>query len=87
MPKVLMYTQTVCFYCDRAKGLLRTKGVDFEEINTDQVVGSREEMVERSQRRTVPQIWIDDVHVGGSDELFALEQGGKLDQMLGLNQK
>ena len=83
MADVFLYSQTICSYCDRAKELLRSKGVEYREVNCDEVEGAREEMMERSGQRTVPQIWIDDVHVGGSDDLFALEQAGKLDAMLG----
>ena len=84
MPRVLMYTQNVCPYCDRAKAVLQSKGVQWEEINIERVDGARDEMIERSRQRTVPQIWIDDVHVGGSDELFALDAEGKLDPLLGV---
>ena len=87
MPDVLMYTKHVCPFCDRAKALLHSKGVTWREINIEEVEGARDEMIERSQQRTVPQIWIDDVHVGGSDELFALEQAGELDPMLGTTKR
>ena len=83
MPRIRMYTKDVCSYCDRAKELLRAKGQTWEETNIEQVAGAREEMIERSQLRTVPQIWIGDEHVGGFDELAALERAGKLDELLG----
>ncbi len=83
MPRILMYTQDVCPYCDRAKELLRAKGQTWDEINIEQVEGARAEMIERSERRTVPQIWIGDVHVGGFDDLADLERAGKLDELLG----
>ena len=83
MPHVLMYTKHVCPFCDRAKELLRAKGVQWEEINIEEREGAREEMIERGRQYTVPQIWIGDVHVGGSDELFALEASGELDRLLG----
>ncbi len=83
MARVLMYTTTTCPYCSQAKGLLRSKGVVWEEINLDDSPERRDEMIERSGRRTVPQIWIGDTHVGGCDDLFALEHAGELDSMLG----
>ncbi len=86
MSQVLMYTRTVCAFCERAKALLASKGVQWEEINVDLDPGRREEMIERSGgKRTVPQIWIGGTHVGGSDELHELERAGKLDALLGRN--
>ena len=83
--KVEVYSSMFCPFCARAKHLLREKGVAFEEIDVDNTSGSRSEMVERADgRNTVPQIFIDDFHVGGSDDLAALERDGKLDEMLGL---
>jgi glutaredoxin 3 len=84
MPHVVMYTTTVCPYCVRAKALLQRKGVEYEERRIE---GSRElmrEMLERSQRRTVPQIFIDDYHVGGFDDLAELDMEGRLDELLGV---
>ncbi len=81
--KVVMYTTPVCPYCVRAKALLAKKGVDVEErdITTDPKLFN--EMLERSGgRKTVPQIFIGDYHVGGSDDLYALEKSGELDQVL-----
>jgi glutaredoxin 3 len=86
MPHVVMYTTAVCPYCVRAKVLLQRKGVDYEERRIE---GSRElmrEMLERSQRRTVPQIFIDDFHVGGFDDLADLDMEGKLDELLGVTE-
>ncbi len=83
MPRILMYTQSVCPYCDRAKELLRAKGQTWDEINIERVEGALAEMIERSERRTVPQIWIGEVHVGGFDDLADLERAGKLDPLLG----
>ncbi len=77
-----MYTTTSCPFCTQAKGLLRSKGIVWDEINLDESPERRDEMIERSGRRTVPQIWIGDTHVGGCDDLFALEHDGKLDSML-----
>lgn len=84
MPHVVMYTTAVCPYCVRAKALLQRKGVEYEERRIE---GSRElmrEMLERSQRRTVPQIFIDDYHVGGFDDLAELDMEGRLDELLGV---
>ncbi len=85
MPKVIMYTTAICPYCVRAKRLLDRKGVDFEEIRIDGDMDQMRIMMERSRRQTVPQIFIDDHHVGGFDDLAKLESYGKLDDMLALN--
>jgi glutaredoxin 3 len=83
--KVEMYSSIFCPFCARAKHLLSQKGVAIEEIDVDTSPGRRAEMMERANgRHTVPQIFIDDRHVGGSDDLAALERDGKLDGMLGL---
>ena len=82
MSKVVIYTTRFCPYCLRAKALLDHKQVDFEEIAVDSEPAKRQEMMEKAGRHTVPQIWIDDQHVGGCDELFMLERAGKLDTML-----
>jgi glutaredoxin 3 len=81
-PEVVVYTTGWCPYCQRAKGLLTAKHVAFSEINIDDDVKFREEMTARTQRRTVPQIFIGDKHVGGCDDLFALEQSGELDRLI-----
>jgi glutaredoxin 3 len=74
-----------CPFCSRAKHLLTQKGVAFVEIDVDTSPGRRNEMLDRANgQRTVPQIFIDDHHVGGSDDLAALDRAGKLDGMLGL---
>ena len=82
--KVLMYATAVCPYCIRAEQLLRRKGVaDIEKIRVDLDPARRAEMLERSGgKRTVPQIFINDTHVGGCDELYALDRAGGLDPML-----
>ena len=85
MPKVVMYTTNMCPYCVRAKMLLKNKGVECEELNIQFDRGLMREMLERSQRRTVPQIFIDDYHVGGFDDLAELDSQGKLDPLLGLS--
>jgi glutaredoxin 3 len=83
MPKVEIYTKMFCPYCVRAKRLLTDKGVDFEEIDITMGGPRRAEMIQRANgRTTVPQIFIGDAHVGGSDDLAALERGGKLAPML-----
>jgi glutaredoxin 3 len=79
-----MYTTAVCPYCVRAKYLLNNKGVEFDEIRIDMNQDAMQEMLQRSQRNTVPQIFIDELHVGGYDDMAALEMAGRLDQLLGL---
>ncbi|MBF0125182.1 MAG: glutaredoxin 3 [Magnetococcales bacterium] len=84
IPEVIIYTTTVCPYCIRAKALLQKKGVTYQEINLTEHPEQRDAMVERANgRRSVPQIFIDAYHVGGCDDLHALEAAGKLDQLLG----
>ena len=78
MAKVLMYTRTVCPYCDQAKALLKRYNVAIDEVNIDADPSKAPEMMEKSQRRTVPQIFIDGEHIGGCDDLVALERAGKL---------
>lgn len=81
--RVLMYCTASCPYCISAERLLLEKGVDdLEKIRVDLEPRRREEMAARSGRRTVPQIWIGDQHVGGCDDLYALEHAGRLDAML-----
>jgi glutaredoxin 3 len=83
MPKVEIYTKMFCPYCVRAKRLLDAKGVAIEEHDITMGGPQRAEMIQRANgRTTVPQIFIDDVHVGGSDDLAALDRAGKLDPML-----
>lgn len=81
---VRIYTTGFCPYCSRAKRLLAAKGVEYEEIDVTFDPALRETMVAESGRYTVPQIFIDDVPIGGSDELQALEDQGQLDALLGL---
>ena len=82
-PRVLMYATAVCPYCVRAQALLNRKGVaDIEKVRIDLDPDRRDEMTARTGRRTVPQIYIGDFHVGGCDELFALDRAGKLDPLL-----
>jgi glutaredoxin 3 len=83
MPTIKMYSTAVCPYCQRAERLLQSKGVtEIEKIRVDLDPGRRAEMMERTGRRTVPQIYIGEVHVGGFDDLAALDQSGKLDPLL-----
>ena len=83
MKPVRIYTTRFCPYCSRAKHLLARKGAAFEEIDLTGDWAARDALVERSGgRMTVPQIWIGDTHVGGSDELADLERAGKLDALL-----
>lgn len=82
MPKIIIYTKEICPYCNRAKALLQRKGASFEEIKVtnDEI---KEQMIKKANGRlTVPQIFIDDYHVGGCDDLHALEAEGKLDKLL-----
>lgn len=82
MAKIEIYTTPFCGYCARAKGLLDKKGVSYEEMDVMEDAAKRSEMRERSKRSTVPQIFINGQHIGGSDELAALERQGKLDALL-----
>lgn len=83
MHKVEIYTSPLCGYCHRAKHLLSQKGVSYVEIDLSSQPERRAEMMQRANGgRTVPQIFIGDTHVGGSDDLHALEQTGKLDALL-----
>lgn len=85
MPRIEIYTTQICPYCDRAKRLLKKKGMEWEEIDVSTDDGLRTFMTQRAGgKRTVPQIFIDDFHVGGCDDLYELESEGKLDKLLGL---
>ena len=82
--RVVMYTTAVCPYCIRAKQLLKARGVgEIEEIRVDLDPVRRDEMMEKTQRRTVPQIFIGETHVGGCDDLVALDKAGGLAALLG----
>ena len=81
---VVVYSTGWCPYCVRAKALLERKGVPFREVRVDEDPAERQAMLERSRgQRTVPQIFIGDRHVGGFDDLYALEKAGELDPLLG----
>ena len=82
MAKIEMYTTPFCGYCARAKSLLEKKGAAYEEVDVMMDDKKRTEMRARAKRSTVPQIFINGQHIGGSDELAALEQAGKLDPLL-----
>src|SRR5512134_1496150 len=83
MPVITIYFKQTCPYCDMAKRLLASKGQIWTEIDIEAEPARRDEMIERSGRRTVPQIWIGDRHVGGFDDLAALDHAGELDALLG----
>lgn len=82
MAEVVIYTKPFCPYCGRAEALLRSKGVDYTEIVASMDMEKKREMMERSGRSTFPQIFIGGKHIGGFDDLNALERAGKLDALL-----
>ena len=82
-PDVVVYLAGWCPYCQRARSLLSKKGIQFREIDVDDDPRLREEMIARSGRRTVPQIFIGEKHVGGCDDLLALDGRGELDRLIG----
>ncbi|MFG6204841.1 MULTISPECIES: glutaredoxin 3 [Pseudomonas] len=82
MSHVVVYSSDYCPYCSRAKHLLASKGVAFEEIKVDGKPQLRAEMTKKAGRTSVPQIWIGEKHIGGCDDLYALERAGKLDALL-----
>ena len=83
MPEVVIYTTTYCGYCHRAKMLMEEKRVAFEEINLDEQPERYEEMLSRAEgRRTVPQIFVNGLGIGGCDEIYDLERKGQLDELL-----
>ena len=82
MKKIIIYTTNVCPYCVRAKALFDRKNLKYEEINVEEQQERDKMIVKAGGRRTVPQIFIGSVHVGGCDDLYALEKDGKLDEIL-----
>jgi len=82
MARVMMYSTGVCPYCQMAERLLSAKGVAIEKVRIDLEPDRRAEMMEKTGRRTVPQIYVGETHVGGYDDLAALERAGKLDELL-----
>lgn len=85
MPDIVVYTAAFCGYCAGAKNLLGKKGVEFIEIRIDKEAGKREEMEQRAQRDSVPQIFIGDRHIGGFDDLVSLDMDDELDSLLGIS--
>jgi glutaredoxin 3 len=81
-PAIVVYVTGWCPYCQRARALLAKKGLEFREIDVEEDGKLREEMIARSGRRTVPQIFIGDVYVGGCDDLLALDGSGELDRLI-----
>jgi glutaredoxin 3 len=82
MPEIIIYSSSICPYCIMAKKLLDRKNAKYKEINVDVNPELRQEMMAKTQRRTVPQIFIGDLHVGGFEELYALEHKKELDKLL-----
>ncbi|WP_320140784.1 glutaredoxin 3 [uncultured Cohaesibacter sp.] len=82
MAEVVIYTRKMCGFCTAAKKLLSDKGVAFLELDATFDFDIKQEMMKKSGRRTFPQIFIDEEHVGGCDDLFALDKAGKLDELL-----
>ena len=82
MPAVTIYTTSWCPYCRAATDLLRKKGVAFEEIDVERTPGARSEMIAKAGRTSVPQIFAGERHLGGCDDLYALDGAGKLDALL-----
>lgn len=83
MADVIVYSGSHCPYCVRAKQLLDRKGVAYTEIHVDEDPAQRKVMMEKSGRRTIPQIFINDQPIGGADDLMALDRSGELDKLLG----
>lgn len=81
-PQVLMYATSWCPYCERARRLLRDKGANVREIDVDASPQARAEMIARSGQHTVPQIFVGERHIGGCDDLYALDAGGGLETLL-----
>ncbi len=86
MNKIEIYSKEWCPYCNKAKALLKSNGLDYEEIDTTHDEALEQEMIERSRRQTVPQIFIDDISIGGYDDLSQINATGELDRMLGITQ-
>lgn len=82
MTSITLYTTRWCPFCIRAKQLLSDKGYSFEEISVDNDPAKRQEMTEKAGATSVPQIWINQQHIGGCDELYKLERNGQLDSLL-----
>jgi len=85
-PEIVVYSSQFCPFCFRAKAILQQKGAVFTEVNVDGNPQLRQEMTQKAGRHTVPQIWIGERHVGGCDDLMALNASGELDSLLGRNE-
>lgn len=83
-PEIVIYSSNYCPFCFRAKSIFQEKSIPFKELVVDMDAPLRQEMMQKSGRHTVPQIWIGDKHVGGCDDLMAIKQSGELDKLLGL---
>lgn len=86
MPEVIIYSSKYCPFCSRAKSIFQQKSVAFKEIDVDVNSKFKKEMIEKSGRRTVPQIWIGENHIGGCDDLMDIQSSGVLDKLLGLTE-
>ena len=84
MHKIEIYTTPLCIFCNRAKSLLNSKGMEYKEINVAMHPGKRQEMVERAKANSVPQIFANGVHIGDCERIYALDAIGKLDAVLGI---
>lgn len=82
MADIIIYTTPICPYCVRAKHLLKQKGASWTEIDVSRDADERMALMQRTRQRTVPQIFINNEHIGGCDELYALERAGRLDPLL-----
>ena len=82
MPDIVIYSSDFCPFCMRAKQLLNSKGLKYKELVVDGNPSLREEMMQKAGRHTVPQIWVGETHVGGCDDLFALERAGEFDALV-----
>ncbi|OAI14356.1 glutaredoxin [Methylomonas lenta] len=82
MPEIIIYTGRLCPYCTMAKRLIERKGVSYTEIDVDSAPGLRQDLMEKTKRRTIPQIYIGDRHIGGFDDLQAMDYRNELDPLL-----
>ena len=82
MPEIIIYTGRLCPYCTMAKRLIERKGVSYTEIDVDSEPGLRQDLMEKTKRRTIPQIYIGDRHIGGFDDLQAMDYRNELDPLL-----
>tara|TARA_R110002072_G_scaffold112331_1_gene241291 strand:+ start:2448 stop:2717 length:270 start_codon:yes stop_codon:yes gene_type:complete len=87
MPEVIMYSSQYCPFCFRAKSIFQQKSVTFKELDVDANPQLRKEMMEKSGQRTVPQIWVGELHIGGCDDLMTIQRSGELDELLGISEQ